>query len=147
MIEQTNFVRSYVFLLDHMIGDRPYKWPCNTCKNIRSLKNEVLNQRTSWRGCTTPIKPFPFNQMTFALDWGFSVILSDSQDFKRIVNLLLKVSKAFFRQFKSYSSNFDSNLYLQLSILSNDWYHTLHEFDHSPQKAHTRSQFIRYLPI
>ena len=29
MIEQTNFVRSYVFLLDHMIGDRPYKWPCS----------------------------------------------------------------------------------------------------------------------
>ena len=27
MIEQTNFVRSYVFLLDHMIDDRPYKWP------------------------------------------------------------------------------------------------------------------------
>ena len=28
MIEQTNFTRSYVFLLDHMIEDRPYKWPC-----------------------------------------------------------------------------------------------------------------------
>ena len=28
MIEQTNFVRSYVFLLlDHMINDRPYKYP------------------------------------------------------------------------------------------------------------------------
>ena len=25
IIEQTNFVRSYVFLLDHVIGDRPYK--------------------------------------------------------------------------------------------------------------------------
>ena len=29
MIEQINFARSYVFLLDHMIGDRPYKWPCS----------------------------------------------------------------------------------------------------------------------
>ena len=27
MIEQTNFAWSYVFLLNHMIGDRPYKWP------------------------------------------------------------------------------------------------------------------------
>ena len=31
MIEQTNFVRSHVFLLDHMIEDRPYKWPCSSC--------------------------------------------------------------------------------------------------------------------
>ena len=33
MIEQTNFVRSYVFFLDHMIGDRPYKGPCGTEKH------------------------------------------------------------------------------------------------------------------
>ena len=26
-LSKTNIVRSYVFLLDYMIGDRPYKWP------------------------------------------------------------------------------------------------------------------------
>ena len=28
MIELAYFVRSFVILLDHMIEDRPYKWPC-----------------------------------------------------------------------------------------------------------------------
>ena len=41
MIEQTNFIRSYVFLLDHMIGDRPYKLPC---AHLNGLQVNVLTQ-------------------------------------------------------------------------------------------------------
>ena len=38
MIEQTNFVRSCVFLLDHMIGDRAYKWPCSNYEVVLQFK-------------------------------------------------------------------------------------------------------------
>ena len=40
VIEQTNFVRSYVFSLDNIIGDRPYKW-------LWQYKNKHLNKRNA----------------------------------------------------------------------------------------------------
>ena len=43
MIEQTNFVRSYVFLLDHMIGDRPYKLPCNVPGPLFSSHSNLMS--------------------------------------------------------------------------------------------------------
>ena len=44
MIEQKHFVRSYLFLLDHMIEDRPYKWPCRM-KNIWKTLVELRKER------------------------------------------------------------------------------------------------------
>ena len=38
MIEQTNFVRSYLFLLDNMIGDQPDNWR-RLLKGLKQISN------------------------------------------------------------------------------------------------------------
>ena len=50
MIEQANLVRSYVFLLDHMIGDRPYKWPwvLNALSKSADIIENFIDNTISW---------------------------------------------------------------------------------------------------
>ena len=51
MIEQTNFVRSYVFLLDHMIEDQAYKWPWCGPFVINTLNPHEVKEMADKRFC------------------------------------------------------------------------------------------------
>ena len=79
MIEQTNSVRSYVFLLDHMICDRPYKWPwilIHFWTQDKTRFGATYNIPASTGGCSLQIFNLIFTKYIFEdtlshFVWGF----------------------------------------------------------------------------
>ena len=66
MIEETNFVRSYVFLLDHMIEDWPYEWPDQNGTFLSlggkmAFENLLIFQKETWKPSNSMMW-FSFNQ-------------------------------------------------------------------------------------
>ena len=72
MMEQTNFVQSYVFFLDHMISDRPYKWPWFVFEMWHTPCNNTppRSHNTPPRSYNTP-KEVPDFYNVYYLFWFF----------------------------------------------------------------------------